>query len=362
MDKILIIFGASGNLCRTKILPSILKERLYEGCEIILYSRNIDCDFLQALAKENDEKNIKVVQGEYTDVEKITKMVDNKKLALFYLCIPSHRHHSIVQCLNGLDREVVVALEKPFFTCLKEVEDAQHFKNVKFRFIDHYLLKPLILAFPRFEHRVKPLLENVTGVELFSLESTLAGDRVAFDKDGIFKDMVFTHLFSVYEHIFGNGSLKDLTFKDLHLKGQYNDYEFKGSHTETFSFSVFEHKNGYNVLFIAGKGLKNKETTVKVLSTDNNVTFDIYPGKNVVSQDSVLVDTTMVEKYVKDTYVHDDYDLVLCSLVAGKEFNTVPVDRIKEMYRLLEEVNTARTSLFFYEKGTELPEQVYSFL
>ncbi|ELQ76258.1 glucose-6-phosphate dehydrogenase [Trachipleistophora hominis] len=174
--------------------------------------------------------------------------------------------------------------------------------------------------------------------------------------------MVFTHLFNVYEHIFGNGSLKGLTFKNLHLKGQYNGYEFKGSNTETFSFSVFEHKSGYNVLFIAGKGLKAKKTTVEVLRTADNVVFDIYPNKNVVWRDEVLVNAEAVEEYVKRTHVYDDYDLVLRSLIVEKELYTVPVERIKETYRLLDEINALHTSLFFYDQGVELPEQVYNFL
>ncbi|ELQ76259.1 Glucose-6-phosphate 1-dehydrogenase [Trachipleistophora hominis] len=114
MDKIFIIFGASGNLSKVKLLPSILKEKLYKDCEIVLYSRNVDDDVLQAQVKEVNDKNLRIVQGQYTDTEKIAELINGKKLVIFYLCIPSHQHLTIIQSLDNLNREVVVALEKPF--------------------------------------------------------------------------------------------------------------------------------------------------------------------------------------------------------------------------------------------------------
>lgn len=362
MKTVLIIFGASGNLCKIKLLPAILNIKLYETCEVILYSRNTKKMFLETTVEKVKNKNLKLVQGEYTDNDKLSRLIENKTQITFYLGLPSENHFEVVESLNSLNKKIHIALEKPFFVNLEEIEKVKQLKNLELKFIDHYLLKPLILSFSQYKNKIQPLLEDIDNVRILALEDTLVENRVAFDKDGIFKDMVVTHFFSILEHFFGDGACKGLSFKNLHLRGQYKDYEFKDSQTETFSFSAFEHERGFNVLFVAGKGLKEKKTSIVISGKKGTVTFNIYPNNNVVVDGEVLIDSEFMNKYVKENYVYDDYSLVLFSLMNNKDFYTVPIERVVESYRLLDEINKFKISLFYYEKGIEMPEQVYNFL
>ncbi len=237
----IVIFGASGDLTRRKLLPALY--RLYLGgllpgsFAIVGYARTEMTDEGFAdLAREavvehggmeidddawsGFERSLSYLSGSFTDpdamvplrehLEELDARRGTEGRRFFYAATPPEAYGTIAGRLGeaGLQRKASLVLEKPFGTDLataeqldEEIHDVLDESQV-FR-IDHYLGKETvqnILAFRFANMLFEPVWSRhfVDHVQLTVAEDIgLEGRGRFYDRTGALRDMVQTHLFQV---------------------------------------------------------------------------------------------------------------------------------------------------------------------
>ena len=240
----LVIFGASGDLAKLKLLPALYalaaEKLLPDDFALVGYSRTemSDGEFrdrfregVKAAHKDADEGVLNRLleksyyqPGQYDDAGDFDKLktrlaeLDDKHKTggnrLFYLSTPPSTFAPVVDCLG--DRGLVekgynlspwkrVVIEKPFGTDLESAEklNAQLYERLTeeqiFR-IDHYLGKELVqnILVLRFANVMfEPVWNHryVDHVQITVAESVSADDRAGYyDKSGALRDMVQNHI------------------------------------------------------------------------------------------------------------------------------------------------------------------------
>ena len=238
----LVIFGASGDLAKLKLLPAVYqlaKEGLLpDDFALIGYSRTKLSDddfrerFRESLSKKKDVDQklvddlagrIYYQPGQYdgeddfkalkSRLDEIGERHNTGGNALFYLSTPPSTFASVVNCLSdaGLVERFQsepwrrVVIEKPFGYDLGSARDLNRELYDKlgedqiYR-IDHYLGKELVqnMMVLRFANSIfEPLWNHnyVDHVQITVAESVSADDRAGYyDKSGALRDMVQNHM------------------------------------------------------------------------------------------------------------------------------------------------------------------------
>ncbi len=238
----LIIFGASGDLTRRKLIPSLyklfIKGRLPENLEIIGFARREwDDNHFRGLLHEgiqqfipdqyNQEKwetfeqrvhyfcgNLEVSEDfqrlKYHLVEKYGEQCHH----FFYLATSPKFFKPIIgqlaQCGAGENTENLnrIIIEKPFGTDKASANDLNKFIHASFREeqifrIDHYLGKETAqnILFFRFSNTIFEPIWNrnyIDHVQITVAESVEVGHRAGYyDTAGILRDMFQNHLFQL---------------------------------------------------------------------------------------------------------------------------------------------------------------------
>ena len=239
----LVIFGASGDLAKLKLLPAIYKlaeeKLLPDDFALVGYSRTEMSDddfrdrFREAAKKQHKDADAKLVEelagklyyqpGPYDEAAGFEKLKKRLKEvgdrhntggnALFYLSTPPSTFASVVDCLadTGLvgkeqnDPWARVVIEKPFgydLDSAKKLNAQLHEKLWEDQIyrIDHYLGKELVqnMMVLRFANSIfEPLWSSryVDHVQITVAESVSADDRAGYyDKSGALRDMVQNHM------------------------------------------------------------------------------------------------------------------------------------------------------------------------
>ncbi len=240
---VIVIFGASGDLTKRKLLPSlcnlVANGLLAEDFAIIGVGRRewSDADFRQHMREavfelatqkvepamwKLIEQRMRYCSGSYTDsgtYQKLSAMLSVSDTshhtggnALFYLSVPSASFAPIVQQLhaNGLLRETPpvwrrVIIEKPFghdlpsarelnATLSSALAEQQIFR------IDHYLGKETaqnLIVFRLGNSMIEPVWNRtfIDHVEITAAETIGIEGRGAFyETAGAFRDMIQTHM------------------------------------------------------------------------------------------------------------------------------------------------------------------------
>ncbi|XP_077301507.1 uncharacterized protein LOC143922149 [Arctopsyche grandis] len=216
--------GASGDLAKRKIMPSLSKV-VEKDTEVYAYARSsMDTTYAIKLREFYDytddfPERVKYFKGEYNDLSSLKDIID------------------------------------------------------KDTFMDHYLLKPLMICLYGMKNKLSKIFDkmsnqNIKSVECFFIESILAEGRAYFDQNGIIKDVMQNHLIEV---------VASLLYDETYIFGQYKTYcEEMNRKSETETFAAFKctvnNKTWKNTPFImvAGKGLSRKATEIIFnIKTDN---------------------------------------------------------------------------------------------
>jgi len=236
-DHVLVLFGATGDLARRKLLPGLfhLAEAglLPERYRIVCVSRDAltDDEFRSFAHVAVGEFGRRAADGDawsefsrllsYVDsdagpaalaeaVERAENEVGADANRLHYLSVPPAACAGIVETLgaNGLADRARVILEKPFGTdlatarALNETVHAVFDESQIFR-IDHFLGKEavqniLALRFANGMFETGWNREHIDNVQIDVPETLSIGMRADFyEGTGAFRDMVVTHLFHV---------------------------------------------------------------------------------------------------------------------------------------------------------------------
>jgi len=291
----MVLFGATGDLARRKLLPGLYhlsQAGLLPECRIIGTSLDdLDDDGFRAYTRGAlDEFAHHGVVDEHWDAfaprlfymcqsagnEALAKLVGELEdelggdvARLHYLSVPPAAAPDVVQSLGevGLAERARIIMEKPFGTDLAsaiELNNALHttFDESQIFRIDHFLGKEAalnILAFRFANGLFEPIWnrQHIAHVQIDVPETLSIGHRIAFyEKTGAYRDMMVNHLFQVLAFMAMEpptaleprsiGEEKNKVFRSLSpiepsqvVRGQYEGYlDEPGvrAHSETETF------------------------------------------------------------------------------------------------------------------------------
>ncbi|MGH2636558.1 MAG: glucose-6-phosphate dehydrogenase [Actinomycetota bacterium] len=280
-----VIFGASGDLTKRKLLPAFyhlfLQGLLPKGFAIVGYARTEMTDeafvedardHVRRFSRHVPEgevwadfsRHLSYCPGSFSDPMAMKSLVQHLEGVderhgthggrFFYAATPPAAYPDIVQRLGevGLHRDAKIVIEKPFgrdLASARELNAAIHevFDESQIFRIDHYLGKENvqnILAFRFANGMFEPIWNRryIDHVQITVAESIGIEGRGAFyEQTGTIRDMVSTHLFQVMTFVameppvaFEPDRLRDETVKALRatqacrpdrvIRGQYRGY------------------------------------------------------------------------------------------------------------------------------------------
>ncbi len=293
--KIYCIFGATGNLSQSKILPALFdifktgddfsilcfgrKEMSSQDFrDLTFHSQNIYSQtFLEKIVYLKVDPNIK---DDFSKIEENLKSTYSQ--IFFYLSLPPSEYLNIIKSLCSLDikKTFHILVEKPFADSLDSLLEIKQIseksKFAKILFVDHYLFKKLIDDILDYKVNLgfESFLDSLVSVEVKFLESNTLAKRGGFyDKTGAVFDVFQNHILQMINAVFSsnpknfNSDNRVDILKKINLlssgfaRGQYvgfrqEDGVLTSSQTETYFKAglVFSHQEKHiPVLVEAGK-------------------------------------------------------------------------------------------------------------
>jgi glucose-6-phosphate 1-dehydrogenase len=233
---VVVLFGATGDLARRKLIPGILhlaRAGFIPGCRIIGVSLDeYDAARFRQFAREavNEHSARKVEDAaweEFADdidyvplgagpaaladaVKRAESAIGGESRRLHYLSVPPNAALSVVRTLRDADlvANSRIVMEKPFgmdLASARELNARLHevFAEEQIFRIDHFLGKEPaqnILAFRFANGLFEPIWNRnfIDHVQIDVPETLSLGKRAAFyETTGAYRDMVVTHLFQI---------------------------------------------------------------------------------------------------------------------------------------------------------------------
>lgn len=423
----IVIFGASGDLAKRKLFPALSKIDT-KDTEIIAFARTHYekpfSDVLKDFYPYDDESfcdKILYVKGKsYTDLKALSPHLDQE--TYFYFSLPPEVYHDTLKVLEDNEYKAV-AVEKPFGSSYQEFLLFKKFTIEKLYFIDHFLLKPLIVSWPNLvasNDKLKNILKNehVKYIEILFKEEIGGEGRGYFDTHGLVKDVVQNHISEIVAitaaepniyscerqadervHIFQNTKI----IEEESCFGQYTEYIHemnKPSNTETFAIVTFSvnTERWKNVPFvtISGKGLNEKKTEIiyefKKESFSNafdlvegtnhervhidvikNVKLicNLYPRNEVYlkiemenkSFEHVIVSKSEIERHMNEKYgKYENHEIVFNSFINNTPLDCVRYSEAELLWKNFDCLLKKDKPLIYYSKGTEIPREAEEIL
>ncbi len=237
---IFTIFGASGDLAKLKLFPSLYalqeQKRFPEEFYIVGYARSskeqqqFRDEFAESVRKARPDldetvlsdllKHVHYFSGLYNNIEDyrryrgfLDELSGNKTMShIAYFSVPPTVFRDIIQNLaesrKSRDEDIRLVLEKPFGQDLRSAQELyhftmQHFSEENFYLLDHYLGKGPVRSI-YFLRRLNPIFHlllnghSIANIQITAFEHLGVGERVGyFDQVGTIRDMIQSHLLQI---------------------------------------------------------------------------------------------------------------------------------------------------------------------
>lgn len=273
MDSKLIVFGSTGDLVKTKVMPAL--QAL--GVTPFLHGR-----------KDGVDKNY--IKSELHEIADQIKHLD---LHHAYVALPPQHYEMVLRELARLPHAPRIALEKPFGTSLNEAEkliriihELKLEQNIYL--VDHYLGKPALISPPKLE------AEHIEKMEIDIFETQNVAQRGAFyDAVGTIGDFVQNHILAIIWRLMGE--LSHVSYKDgTLLLGQYEGFTKTSgvdtqSKTETYVSLEYVYDTLFTIRVRVGKALARGEGVVRIMYKDDS-RKEIIIKSPVNSYEAILAD------------------------------------------------------------------------
>ncbi len=381
MKTTLVIFGITGHLAQSKLLPAlanVIESKSVDDVSIVGVSRR-EVEQYQVLGDHHHQLagTTSLFQmdvdnsGDYTRLREYIGAGDGEQV-LFYLSVPPDSAANIIERLgqaglNGPNNKLL--LEKPFGTDLLSAQamidhTADHFDESQVYRIDHYLAKEMaqnIVMFRATNAIFRHLWSSkyIERIEVIALESIDIEGRASFyEQTGALRDIVQGHLMQLLALTLSDipdeldwDTLPGLRLMALEsvqpanpaksVHAQYEGYRDEVNNTstqvETFVSLALESTDpnwqGVPLALTTGKALNRKKTEVRVHfkrtheAQSNCLIFKIQPNEGILinlvtkkaGYEREVEHQELSYMYPPDTRLPEAYEQVLVDAISSRK-------------------------------------------